>query len=131
MQKQLVGPVIHRQKGSSAKGKKIHRIKHELSQYTGEDGRDTKGRMQKPRYRTGQCAGKERGNNTEPHGYTRRNKHGADAGSRTDGAIHGKIRNIKKFVGDVDADGHQSPDKPFRNSAGQGVQKCHSNLRNN
>jgi len=46
-----------------------------------------------------------------------------DGASRAEGAVHGQIRDVKDFVGQVDADGQDTPDQPLGQGARKLIQK--------
>ncbi len=97
--------------------------KAQLGQDTGQDRGDAKEDMENPRGQAGQHAGPQGQEHGQGQGFALEQHDHEDGPSCTKGAVHGQVCDIKGFVGQVDADGHDAPDQALGHGARQLVQK--------
>ena len=90
---------------------KVHRPQPQLGQNTCQNGRNSKGRVQQTGHHACQCAGQKRNQNTDPNRYTHSDQHCADTAAGTDRSVHSQIRKVQNLIGDVDTNGHHTPNQ--------------------
>ena len=85
--------------------------------------------MENTRYEARRHTGDHRGQHSGPYVPAGDHKHNENSAAGTEGTVDGQIGYIQDLIGDINADGHKAPDQALGYGAGQGVEKCHNNLR--
>ena len=96
----------------------VDRIQRQLGQNTGQNSRDAAGRVEQARNKARQhtcCRSRQQG---KPHRHPVKHHNNADRTAGTKRAVDRQIGHIQDAVGQVDADGHNAPDKALGHSTG-------------
>ena len=98
-------------------------VQGQLSQDSGQDGRNPAEGVKEPCHQAGQHSGQQSGQQGQPGVPAladAQSGHGAPGGQR---AIYGQVGHIEDAVGDIHSDGHNAPGQSLSERAGQGVEK--------
>ena len=101
-----------------SKNFQVQRPEHQLSQNSGENAGNSHCGVKDTCDKSCQRAGKKCENQTNEDVDTVCQQNSTHAGTGADRAIYSQIRNIQDFIGNVQADRHNAPDKSLGNGAG-------------
>ena len=109
-------------------------VESQLGQDAGQNGRDAHEGVQQAGDKACQKARQQRHEQRDPDVLAREQAHDAHSAAGAEGAVHGQVGHIQDAVGEINADGHDAPDKALctgtRQSARQVCQSC-NDVQNN
>ena len=89
-------------------------VEGQLSQDAGQDGRDAHKGVEQAGDKAGSKAGQHSHQQCCPDVHAGKQAHDAHRAAGTEAAVHGQVGYIQNTVGQVHANGHDTPDKPLR-----------------
>jgi len=102
-------------------------VEGQLGQDACQDGRDPHESVEQAGDKARCQACHQSRQQRDPDVLAREQAHDANRAARAKGAIHGQVRHIQDAIGQVNANGHNAPDKALRTGAGQRTgQVCQS-----
>ena len=109
----LIGLAVH--------DAKIDRVKRKLRQNAGQDRGNAAFGVEHPRDKAREHPTDKRAQQRQPRVHARADQHDSCRTAGGDGAVDGQVGHIENAEGNVDADGHQTPDEALRRCTGQRV----------
>ena len=107
----------------------IDGVERQLGQNAGEDGGNAEGGVENAGDEAGQHTGDDGGDERHRHGTAVQRQNNAHGAAGAERAVHGQVGHIEDLIGDVNANGHYTPDKTLsgraRHGTEQGRQKLH------
>ena len=120
---QIIFVDVQRLIGLHAHNGQVDRPQAQLRQNAREDGWDAARRVQKPRDQSGEHTGQDGGQERYPHVAAACNQHYAHGAPGAEGTVHRQVGNVQQLIGNIEPNGHNAPDQPLGNGAGQRVEK--------
>ena len=97
----------------------------QLGEDARQDGGDSAGGVQEPRHKPGQHPSQQGRQQGQPQVGARAKEYDEHSAPCAEGAVHGQVRNIQNFVGNVYADCHNAPDQPLGYGPRQRADESH------
>ena len=107
--------------GLHAQDSQIHGPQTQLGQNTGQNGGNAAFRVEKAGYKAGNHAGQHSTQHGDPHIAAADHQHHANAAAGAERTVHRKVGNLQHTVGNIQANGHDTPDHALGYRAGQRV----------
>lgn len=109
--------------GLAAHDPQVYGIERQLRQNTGQNSGDAAAGMERSGDKACRRAAQGGDEQRQPRICAAANQHDAGRAAQRQRAVHGQVGHVQNAVGDVYADGHQSPDEALGNGARQRVEK--------